>query len=69
MQLVGGDDALHQGMSHDIAFAELHEREPVDVFQRMRGFDNAGLLVIRQVDLRGIAGDDRPKNYSRILLN
>src|SRR5439155_24950588 len=56
---VGGDDALHQGMSDDVSLGDLNHADPFDAPQGMLRLDQSGFLVRRQIDLSDVAGNDR----------
>src|SRR5208282_2414320 len=59
MFLVGRDDALDERMPDHVALAELNDRNAFDVFQNTMSFQQAGMFVRRQINLRLVAGDDR----------
>src|SRR5436190_3168224 len=56
--VVGRDDPRHQLMADHVRGAECRVADPLDIFQELRRFREAGHLSGRQVDLARIAGDD-----------
>jgi hypothetical protein len=52
------DDALHEAVADDVLAAEAHEVYPLDALEDLPHDDQAGTLVLGQVDLRDVAGDD-----------
>ena len=57
MFLIGGDDALDERMTDDVALGKFDEGDAFDGTQRLLRFDKAGFLVRRQIDLRDVASD------------
>src|SRR4029077_12135486 len=53
------DNSLDQAVTHNVAFIEIDERDALDIADHFDGFDQAGAALIRQVNLRDVAGDDR----------
>ena len=61
---VGGDDALHELVAHDVLAGEVDELDVGDAVEDVAHLPEAG-RALRQVDLRDVAGDDEPANRSR----
>src|SRR5204862_1661121 len=59
-RVIGGDDGLHERMADDIPFVEEHETNSFDGREQLLRLPQARGLSLWQVDLRDIAGDDRP---------
>src|ERR1700730_925350 len=57
--VVSLDDALHQAVADDVALIEIDERDAFDLSDHIDRLDEAGAPVVRKVDLRHVAGDDR----------
>src|SRR3569833_3055730 len=58
--LIGRNDPGHQLVANDVLTREPHLRDAFDAVEPPGGLGEAGGLAVRQVDLRGIAGDDHP---------
>src|SRR6266849_6099040 len=58
MLFIGGDDALHQRMTDDVAFAELDHADAFDFAKRLLRLDESGLFVRREIDLGDVSSDD-----------
>src|SRR4051812_4460966 len=56
--VVGLDDALHQAVANDVLAPEPDELDALDPLEDLRDGDEPGLLVLREVDLRDVTGDD-----------
>src|SRR5207244_10652771 len=56
--LVGADDALDERMADHVVPGEFDDGDALDVFQRVVRFDQSGMFVGRQIDLRDVTGDD-----------
>src|SRR5436853_6181091 len=59
IRLVGLDDLLHELMAHDVAIAEVDERNAVDRADDLHRLDQPRRPSGRQIDLRDVAGDHR----------
>src|SRR5262245_23302137 len=57
--LVGIDDALHQGMAHDVLRIEVGKRDTPHALQHFLRFDQATLLAAREIDLGYVAVHNR----------
>ena len=53
------DDTLHQFMPHDVLFGQIALRDTLYPVEHTQRFFQAGLLTVRQVNLRNIARDNR----------
>src|SRR5918996_1319299 len=58
MALVRLDDALDEHVTDDVLVAELDELDAVDLRQDAAHVDEARRLILREVDLRDVSGDD-----------
>src|SRR5713226_1969210 len=56
---IGADNLLHQVVPHNVLLSKLHHGDPVNLAANFQRFDQAGLLSLRQVDLRNVAGNHR----------
>src|SRR5579864_19515 len=54
---VGLDDALHQVVTHHVAFVEMDDGNALDFPDDVERFDQAGTPFRRQIDLRNITSD------------
>src|SRR5579859_541803 len=55
---VGANDALDEVVANDVFFAELGAADAFDFAANFERFDEAAAFAGRQIDLRGVAGDD-----------
>src|SRR5579884_2109885 len=56
--LIRREDFLHEWMAHYIASGKFHDGNAFDAFEHPMGFEQAGMFVRRQINLRLIARDD-----------
>ena len=59
-RLVGTDDVLHQLVAHHIPVGEFADGDVVHLPQDTGGDDQTAFLLVRQVDLGGVSGNDHP---------
>src|ERR1043165_3422787 len=57
MFLVSRDDSLHQRMPNDIALGELDDADAFDAAEDSMRFNQSGMSMCRQIDLRLVAGN------------
>ena len=58
MLFVSRDDVLDERMADDIALGKFDDGDAFGIFQNAMCFEQAGMFVRRQINLRFIAGDD-----------
>ena len=61
-RFVGTDNVLYQLVADNIAVGELADRNVVDLSQNAGGNDQTAFLLVRQVDLRGVARGGLPQS-------
>src|SRR5574344_2018145 len=56
--LIGADDALHHHMTHHVLIVQLADADALHPFEYTHRLLQTAHLIRRQVDLRGVTGDD-----------
>ena len=60
MSFEGFHDVLYQPVTDDVAVVECDDPDTVDPFQHLHNGHQTRIATPRQVDLRDVAGNDKP---------